>query len=307
MSKNGEGASNAARALTSPNTVLDFLYYDARRVGSYLAQFDPAGHLQGFKEQEQHGSVGGFKSLMAADLAVPAIAKAAGSHETTGQKSEGGQAERQYDPFWVNALSFLDYIEDRQLCHDDLERCPLGHFVRMTGSLSIVDVGFIKRVVSRPPVKQAIMAGSYTTSKREAEDAGLEFNELAWKMEIEVAMEMVDELPSTITASIIGDQKAWASLKAEGMATDPGDILLQHGDRLPGEWEAIGILSAVANEGDPPRYQTYDEGEAMGSALGIRALIPLIAPMARNQVGRPHDAYGFTPLLIYRTVHSRHV
>ena len=38
--------SREAHAEPPNDSVYDFLYHDARRVGSFLAQFDDAGHLQ---------------------------------------------------------------------------------------------------------------------------------------------------------------------------------------------------------------------------------------------------------------------
>jgi hypothetical protein len=47
MPENISTKSNAAdESDSSAHFVLDFLYYDSRRIGSYLSQFEPDGHLQ---------------------------------------------------------------------------------------------------------------------------------------------------------------------------------------------------------------------------------------------------------------------
>jgi hypothetical protein len=61
MSQNGVKASDPEPDGQSTDSVYDFLYHDARRVASLLAQFDPSGHLTGIKQTESAESGSGMK------------------------------------------------------------------------------------------------------------------------------------------------------------------------------------------------------------------------------------------------------
>ncbi len=102
MSKSGKTASEVALDEQKADSVLDFLYQDARRVGSFLAQFDNSGHLKQIKQNES-ASKSASTSAEARVGAHALFAASAGKLDRT-EASQGVESvERTYDPFWANA------------------------------------------------------------------------------------------------------------------------------------------------------------------------------------------------------------
>ena len=117
---------------------------------------------------------------------------------------------------------------------------------------------------------------------------------------------MLATLPHAVQAAITErggpqDRVTWCSLRDENLIVPGSDLLLKHGVRIAGEWSMLGILDALpdaAVAGSPELAQ-------MLSAFSLGSLGAVIGPMApaiRTMLGRPTDAYGMTPLLIFREV-----
>jgi hypothetical protein len=104
MSRSDEKASSAAQDDPLPASVLDFLYHDVRRVASFLAQFDPSGHLTGLKQSENVSEQQSEEGTVSA-TANAVGARAVGTHVNKRLSAGGEATERTYDPLWVNALS----------------------------------------------------------------------------------------------------------------------------------------------------------------------------------------------------------
>lgn len=79
---------------------------------------------------------------MGADLPLVAGAKV----ELGTQPGAGGSEsmERSYDPFWTNALAFLDYLTERNLIQPQIDEAKLGQFVLVRGTLSVLDFSLIQ-------------------------------------------------------------------------------------------------------------------------------------------------------------------
>lgn len=114
-------------------------------------------------------------------------------------------------------------------------------------------------------------------------------------------MDLVPTFPHTVQGTISGDEDVWCSLLPEGLTFDPSDIALKFSDTLPGTWHAIGILDALPDE--PPSGEIQKVDYLSGAAMA--KLGDAIAPMIRMFLGRPYEAYGITPLLVFREISSR--
>jgi hypothetical protein len=116
------------------------------------------------------------------------------------------------------------------------------------------------------------------------------------KESIPLWFEVMSILPSGVQASIAGiDYKVWMSLRKESLIIPPGDLLLKHGAGIAGVWNVIGILDAVPDAQHPITMYTSPGGPIMGMLTGFY-------PAARALYGRPSDAFGMTPILIYRKI-----
>src|SRR5262249_40218345 len=145
MSKSDEKASEGGRDDPAPASVLDFLYHDAQRVGSFLAQFDPFGHLTGIKHIEgvETASADRTGANTGANLAV---VRGGASFEGQRSAAEREGAERAYDPLWTNVIELLHLLEDKRLIERDLTRARMGQFVLVSGDLAVLDFAMIKMI-----------------------------------------------------------------------------------------------------------------------------------------------------------------
>jgi hypothetical protein len=93
------------------DSILDFLYYDTRRIGLFISQFDEFGLLQQLERTETKVENAADKAKIAATIGPRALSLQAGmdrGSEETGTDS----SKRVYDPAWVIPLSFRDYLEE---------------------------------------------------------------------------------------------------------------------------------------------------------------------------------------------------
>src|SRR3954465_12427305 len=101
MPKNTSPTSNEAAESSSKNhSVLDFLYYDSRRIASYLSQFDPDGHLQ----RVTRGKTGnrGKTETSTKEAKGGILGFAEGTYAAATEESfDLAQGyEREFDPLW---------------------------------------------------------------------------------------------------------------------------------------------------------------------------------------------------------------
>ncbi len=81
------------------------------------------------------------------------------------------------------------------------------------------------------------------------------------------------------------------------MIGTPADLFLKHGTLITGTWNIVGILDAMP---DDENVGSAGKAEGLGLVNGVLGgVLNALAPMAR-EFGRPHGAYGITPLVIYR-------
>jgi hypothetical protein len=126
MSKSVEKASEKGHAEPQSDSVYDFLYYDARRIGSFLAQFDDSGHLQQVRQSDtaRKGIEKGFK--ITAGAGAPLVGSGNVGFEKQPYDTGSESSERIYDPLWSNARTLLDYLKAADLIGRDLSTARLG-------------------------------------------------------------------------------------------------------------------------------------------------------------------------------------
>lgn len=305
MPNNTSKTSALADESLSAPSVLDFLYHDGRRIGSFLAQFEGDGHLQQFtrtkdasrgkresSSQEAKGNIGvaGGKLQAGKEIALEMV--------------EG--YARVFDPYWANARAFLDYLSQNEMIQRDLTSAELGQFVLVKGYLSVLDLVMFKEAWKMPAFQRKVKEGVSPSKKLGNMTAAEKSKQREEKDNTDLMLEMMQIMPHSIHASLVlsGDQPGllWCTLKEEYIVTPASDIVLAHGAMMPGEWIMVGILSAK------PEYLTPDLTDLgsdqvpglMQSVVG--QVSSMIAPIVRVALGRPAAAYAMTPLLIFREV-----
>jgi hypothetical protein len=286
-SKNVSKASARAPEASADDLVLDFLYYDAPRIGSYLAQVDDSGHLQQVTQADTAARDVRRGSGIKASLNVPAIpgvttepVEASLGYDRSPGSSGSDTNQRVYDPQWTNARTFLDFFEAEGLIKHDLGKARMGQFVSVDCDLFVMDVDSVQPLLQSPMIQQFI-AGSVNP------------NDPNQQLGLQLALLIVPTMHLGIQVRMLsGGKHIWGTLLPQFMSIQTGDLLLKHGIRLAGRWTAVGILDAFPDTTIPALPSQFQGFAAAAEGLGAM----------RKILGRPPEAFGMTPLLIFRQV-----
>lgn len=316
-SKKPKNPLNEEHGEQSTDSVYDFLYYDATRIASFLSQFDSSGHLTGVTQGERAQRSKQENTTLKTEASI-AVAKGALTRETDRGAEYGKESQRVYDPRWANALSFLDYLDERSLLNRSVETARIGQIVLFSGSLALFDLGVLRRMWDLPGVKKMIIA-SATQQQQEVPTGNREERrkQTAAKSkggnqptEAELALELMTIMPHAVQGAVSTDnQSVWSSLREENLTIAPSDLFMKHGLTIEGDWSVVGILDAMPDTED---YTDTESGLSLSALSQMVAatklsslafmLAPSLVPPIRQLLGRPSTSYGLTPLLVFREV-----
>ena len=298
MSKSEKKASEKGQDEHQNDSVYDFLYCDTPRIGSFLAQFDDAGHLQTLTQREgvTLGVKRGFKLALGGGATIVGTGGSGNLALERGPSQEGSESvDRVYDPLWTNARTFLDFIYEKEMIHK-ISEASLGSFVLVSGDLTIIDMSLYKHILANPVLKKRLveedeLIPTPSRAQRRARNSEPAMTPKA------LGMELMPIFPLTAQATInSGDELTWATLAPSCMTVQAGDLLLQHGVKIPGSWHMLAIL-------DSKPEAELEEGDPVDSRLlPIASALAGLIPTMRQLLGRPSTSYGVTPLLIFRDV-----
>lgn len=304
MSKSDDKASEREHGEQANDSIFDFLYHDARRVGSFLAQFDDAGHLQQITQSESAGKGISRGVKMSAGGGVEGLGSAQLGFERG--PSEGGSetSARIYDPLWANARALLDYLQEKDLIVRDISSARIGQFVLVPGKLEIMDLSMLRLVWEDATIKRLLTASQEEEVQpnrhhRRVQNRKGKKDKDTLPTDMEVGLTFMKVLPHSIQAHIRGEVNAWCTLLDSGLVGSMDDLLLKHGVQIQGFWQTLGILDALMDEEESDN-ETDKHTPDIQSVGGN--LLNNIAPIARQLLGRPPNAYGLTPILIFREV-----
>jgi hypothetical protein len=223
-----------------------------------------------------------------------------------GQRSRR-QSHMRFPCKWVNALSFLDQIENRALLSRDIKVAGFGDLILIKGPLLIRDLGALEKIWSLPSIRKIAEAGSEDTQsgnrqqRRQSEKANNKSGPKNNTTELDLFFELVKILPHPAQMQIGADPTAWAVLDGAGLVAAASDFVLKYGGAIPGEWCAVGILDAV------PDSVSASLKKQHGSGLDeiVSVLLSQLEPVVRQLLGRPAGAFGITPLLVFREIGAR--
>ncbi len=122
----------------------DFLYHDAQRIGSFLGQLDPHGHLKSLRHSAQTGVKKNTEVKVEGGASLPGLAKLGGTAESGSSNHWDQEEDRSYDPFWGNALTLLKYLEERKLLKRNMREAGVGQLVMLEGTLKILDLRILQ-------------------------------------------------------------------------------------------------------------------------------------------------------------------
>jgi hypothetical protein len=209
-----------ARGQEGDDSVYDFLYVDAKRIASFLSQFDQYGHLTSLTRTASDTSAsGGGLNIHVAKLDTSSTA------QTT--------QTRQFDPQWLAPLSFLDQAQQRGMIVRGLANAGIGQFILASGALRVLDASFMKDAWSLPTISRTIRAAAPPHKGPKPAVNPLD-----------LMMDLLKVLPHPVQAQLDGpDFSLWCGLSPDSLITSPSDLMLKHGARIAGEWNILGILA----------------------------------------------------------------
>jgi hypothetical protein len=302
MSLNDEKKSAGQDSPREEHSVYDFLYHDARRIGSFLAQFYESGLLQSVKQTK--GTEQAAQSKYGGQSGIHSIVKIGGQFEQQSGTVGKDTLERQYDPFWTHALTLLDLLNDRGMIHRELGQSAMGQFVAVKGALIISDIELLKAVWDNEKLRKSYIAQEINSAvSKVSASEGTKREEI--RRDAEFALELVQGLPHTLQARLLSNtSQVWCTLSPESLVGSASDIVLKHGAAISGEWSIIGILDAYPYQegGEVLHGQPMVDLIATAAGHGAGQVALRLANHARTFMGRPPGYYGVTPLLIFREI-----
>ncbi|WP_443024817.1 DUF6414 family protein [Sphingomonas sp. Leaf22] len=301
--------SKAEEENTEEISVLDFLYHDSRRIGSFLSQFEGDGFLQQLTRNKSgtRGSKNNSKKQGGINIGFGS-GKIDADKEASLSIAEG--YTRVFDPYWANAREFLNFVIEKNILKNDISLSSIGQFVKVNGYLSVSDLGMIKNAWKVNSIQKKIMGGAAPEKSAAhmtaAEKAAFKREEKESQENSELLLDMLQMLPHSINASLITDEEdlpslVWGALREEYLTMPASEIVLAHGSRLPGIWSIVGILTAL------PEWVVPDLNKTLNGEIGVLnsmvgQVSEQLAPIVRFALGRPVGAFAITPLLIFREV-----
>lgn len=321
MSNNEATVSDEEHAELRSDSVFDFLYCDSRRIASFLAQFDDSGHLERVvqKESATRNIKRGFDFSVGGGLNLLGQGGSGNIGIKRGPSDEGTEAsERTYDPLWTNALTFMDFADDRGLIHRDISAARIGQIVMIKGHVALFDFSLLRKAWDLPAVRRALTGQQANTEankgenrhfKRRSAALGQQHKQVA-PTEMEMAIDLMTIVPHLVQSSVNNEHvAAWSTLREEWMTIPPADLLLKHGASVPGEWGLIGVLDALPDDPELLIESLGLTNRVVEQALAGSKLNQMgfhfaggLVPPIRQLLGRPAESFGVTPLMIFREI-----
>jgi hypothetical protein len=258
MSKKELTVSDAGQDEQSIDSVYDFLYHDAQRVASFIAQFDRFGHLQKVISEESatKGAKRGYSLKLAGNVPIPGAVESAEGSVTLGRdpgQSGSESLSREYDPLWTNALVLMDYLDERGLIVRDVTKAGIGQFVVVSGSLQILNAALIKPLLAQ---RNFVDTAVQSVIKRQLEilRAKPEHKAMDQKQKAAIEKELTKtqetgarvmlgyfpSMPHMAQCTVSGDGfSVWSTLKEAGLIGSADELALKHGHRDTGRMAPI--------------------------------------------------------------------
>lgn len=187
---------------------------------------------------------------------------------------------------------FLDQAKGR--IKSDLSKAAVGQLVLAEGELWVTESSAMQKLYGGSFRKVAIQK-----AEQNAKAAKTAFDRSAAELELDI----IATSPPQVQFHLHAQQGVvWSTLQASGLLTPPEELASKHGVVIEGTWHVLGIKDA---EPEPARPLNDNKGELLAGKFPGRVYLSDMfhtAELRRRMFGRPFDAYGVIPLLIFRPV-----
>lgn len=274
-----------AHNLQNIESIFDFFYLDNQKIKSFYAQLNGLGALNTLKQTNQVGDT----RKLEANVQIPAVAGGKMGSDHLASTS----SERLYDSLPTMPREMINRLDELGFIYRDLTPENLGSLVLLQGYLDISDIEVMQKAMEPAidfmcksmPTKTA----AHKAKKKEAEDSlkpianFMKVIPFALSCNLFVPNDTEDELT-----------QVWMSLAREDMPSTIHDINFKHGEKLAGKWYVLGVLDAIPNNLDANKRIHPNNDEL---AVFKKALSEMM-----KMFGRSSDAYGMTPIAIFRVL-----
>lgn len=273
-------------AQETPNidSLFDYFYLDTDRLSHWLAQLDDGGVLSSFRHSKS------FYDGLRNELGINAGLKGGQSSSESHQENQ----ERVYDSEWTRPLLLLDLLSQAEMIQRDINKAPIGSLVLVSGPIQIFDISLLQNAwdsigglifADKVPKKAK---SSMTRSQRQTVEF---YNTMGG---------LLKAMPNSpqIYLKDASDEVVWASLEPDFIVGNPATLALSNGPFLSGTWNAVGILDGHRDDSSVEQPEAFAKTEM---SEGICQMLTAV----KDAVGRGHDTFSMTPLMIFRAVTKR--
>ena len=150
------------------------------------------------------------------------VTKGAASHTTTNSKAHSQQSQRIYDPLWTNALTFLDYLAERNLIQRDFNSAGIGQIVLSSGKLHIRDLNLIKQAMALPSLGLLPAEGTENSSRQAKRNrARQKAKDPEADPQQKLGIEILSLFPHSVQAQVVSeDGTIWCTLNEDLMSVE---------------------------------------------------------------------------------------
>lgn len=263
--------------------IYDFIYLDTKRLTSFLAQLEDDGVLLSIKntkhieeERKDLGSVG---------ISVATRAT------TENNETIGKQSEKHYDSSTSALYSVIDRLDELGFIQKRIGDVAMGQLLLCSGTITFQDIRMMRNLWD--PIMKLVI-------HQESNQLGHKNNKVLLQnksKEADMIKSIISALPHALLMTLVSDGKfLWSSLEEEHLKINSDDITLKHGATFAGHWHVLGVLDAKPDD----QIEHPANSPTMGNGL-FDGMVEMLSAV-RTLLGRPANAYGITPVAIFRTV-----
>lgn len=265
-------------------SIFDFFYIDNPKIKSFYAQLNGLGSLNTLKSTSHIGDT----RKLEATVGVPTVTggKMGNDH------SVNTTSEHLYDGIPTMPREMINKLDELGFIQRELDPSNLGNLVLLEGYLNITDIEVMKGVID-PTVKFMMSSMPNTTTAHKEKKKKLESSVIPF-------IDFMKNVPFALSCNLFVPsadgklEQIWMSLSREDMSTVIHDINFKHGEKLAGKWYVLGILDAIPNSLDTSNFILPSIGDMEQFKSAMSEMMKMF--------GREDDAYGMTPIAIFRVL-----
>lgn len=273
--------------LQNIESIFDFFYLDNLKIKSFYAQLNGLGALNSLKQTSQITDI----RKLEANANVPLVAGGKMGSDHSAQTS----SEYQYDSLPTMPREMINKLDELGFIHRNLDENMLGNLVLYEGRLGVIDIGVAKELVE-PALNFHIKELQKDQKNRKlAKDLKDNLKDIiAFYKGVPFGLEakLLVSTGNTGEDGIPLCDEVWMTLNRDEMVGSPHDLNFKHGEFLSGSWYVLGVLDAL-----PFDNFTYNT-----APNELREGITELVNMMKQMMGRPNEAFGITPVAIFRVL-----